>query len=61
MKKITIISAILGLFVIPISLYLQFWIISQLDADRLIWFLYWIHVPVIIFVTVIQKLVEDDN
>jgi len=61
MKKSKIISAIVGLLAIPISLYLTYWILSQLNPDRLIWFLYWTWVPMVIFVSLIQKLVEDEE
>ena len=61
MKKSKIVMGIVGIvLVLPISLYLQFWIISQLNADRLIWFLYWIYVPAIFLVGIIQKFIEDN-
>lgn len=60
MKKSRIISALLGLLAVPINLYLFYWIISQLEADRLIWFLFIIYVPLIIIVVIMQKLVEDE-
>ncbi len=61
MKKSKIISAILGLIGVSIGLYLTYWIISQLNADRLIWFLFIIYVPIVIIVSIIQKLVEDED
>lgn len=60
MKTSKIIAVILGLLVLPIGFYLTYWMISQLNADRLIWFLFWIYVPVIIIVTIITKLIEDN-
>ncbi len=60
MKTSKKVSVIIGLLTIPISLYLTYWILSQLNPDRLIWFLYWIWVPMIIIVTIIQKIVEDE-
>lgn len=59
MKTSKIIAAILGLLTLPIGFYLQYWMISQLDADRLIWFLFWIYWPVIIVVMTVTKLIED--
>lgn len=59
MKTSKIICGIVGLLILPIGFYLQFWIISQLNADRLIWFLYWIHIPAMIIIMFIQKLIED--
>ncbi len=60
MKKSKIISAILGLLAIPISLYITYWILLQLNPDRLIWFLFIIYIPLIFIVALIQKLIEDD-
>jgi len=60
MKTSKIIAAILGLLVLPIGFYLQYWMISQLNADRLIWFLFWMYVPIVVIVTVIAKLIEDN-
>ncbi len=59
MKKSKIISAIVGLLAIPIGIYLTYWMLSQLNPDRLVWFLFWIYVPMIIFVAFIQKIIED--
>ena len=61
MKTSKIISAILGLLSLPIGFYLTYWILSQLNPDRLIWFLFWIYVPIVFVVSLIQRLVEDDK
>jgi len=56
MKKSDIISLVLGLFItMPIWFYLIYWILSQLNPDRLIWFLYGIYVPSSIIIQVISK------
>ncbi len=60
MKKSKVISAVVGLLALPISLYLTYWILTQLNPDRLIWFLYWMMIPMIIFVSIVQKLIEDN-
>jgi len=56
MTKSKIISTILSLMALPVSFYITYWIISQLDADRLIWFLFWIYVPLVIIVIIISKI-----
>lgn len=62
MKTSRLISGILTIFILlPISFYLQFWVISQLHADRLIWFLFWTYIPLTIFVTVVIKFIEDSE
>lgn len=59
MKTSKKIAVILSLVYLPIGLYITFWILSQLNPDRLVWFLYWINVPVVIIITIISKMVED--
>jgi hypothetical protein len=59
MRAARIIIAILGLFVtIPITLYLQYKIMSLVNATDLMWFLFWVNVPVFILIQVIGKIVE---
>ena len=60
MKTSKIIAAIIGTLALPIYFYLLYWIISQLNPDRLIWFLFWIYVPVIIIIQIINKFIEDN-
>jgi hypothetical protein len=60
MKKSKIFAALLLIMSIPISLYITFWLISQSNPDRLIWFLYWINVPMTVAIIFISKLVEDN-
>lgn len=42
----------------PIHYYLYYWILSQLNPDRLIWFLFIIYVPVVIIANIISKVSE---
>lgn len=60
MNKLKIIAGILGLLSLPISLYLTYWMLLQLPSDRLIWFLFWMNVPIIFIIQIIVKFVEDD-
>jgi len=54
MNKAEMIGGILGIFVtMPIWFYLLYWILSQLNPDRLIWFLYWGYVPISVIVQVL--------
>ena len=56
MNKAEMIGGILGIFVtMPIWFYLLYWILSQLNPDRLIWFLYWGYVPILVIVQVLIK------
>jgi len=56
MKKSIIVAVILALFIeLLIWFYLIYFILSSLSPDRLVWFLYWVYVPVTIFNTIIAK------
>lgn len=62
MNKKTILAIVLAVFwELPISVYLYFWVLSQLNPDRLIWFLFWMYVPVLIFISVLNKLVVGEK
>ena len=60
MKKSKVIAALLVMFIImPIWFYLIYYILSAVGASQLVWFLFWVYVPVSIFVTSIGKFIED--
>jgi hypothetical protein len=57
MKKV--IGILLGFGVtLPIWYYLLYQILVRLNATELMWFLYWIYIPVGIVLQVLGKLVE---
>ena len=59
MKKSKVIAALLVMFIImPIWFYLIYYILSAVGASQLVWFLFWVYVPVSIFVTSIGKFIE---
>ena len=59
MKKSKVIAALLAVFIIlPIWFYLIYYILSAVGASQLVWFLFWVYVPVSIFVTSIGKFIE---
>lgn len=54
--------AILSVFVtLPISFYLQYAILKRIDASELMWFLFWVNVPLILLVSLVTKLMKDDD
>ncbi len=62
MNKKTIVTIILALLIeLPILIYLMYWIISQLNPDRLIWFLFWIYIPVLIITTILTKIIVGEK
>lgn len=60
MKKMRAITAILATFVVlPIWYYLLYQILSRVDASELMWFLYWVYLPVGMLVSFLTKMTED--
>lgn len=51
MKKGKIIIMIVGMFTyIPIWFFILYTILSKLDVDRLVWFLFWIYLPLTLLI-----------
>lgn len=62
MNKSKVVGGILGIVVVmPIWYYLLYWILSRLNPDRLVWFLYWAYVPVGILVRILSDFGGDDE
>jgi hypothetical protein len=60
MRKGKAISLLLGLLVVlPIWYFLLYRILSAINASELMWFLYWVYLPVGIIVQFISKIAED--
>ena len=59
MKAATIIAGLLALFIsLPIWFYLMHYLLVAIAASDLAFFLFWVYVPVTVFIHVITKLVE---
>ena len=57
-----IIASLAGLFIcLPIWLYLLYKILVAVNATELMWFLYWIYIPCILFTSAVTKLLEQDD
>lgn len=60
MSKGEVVGALLTLFIaLPIWLFLLYSILSAVHPDRLVWFLYWVYVPVQIIIGIIQGVVKS--
>lgn len=58
-KALIIIGACLTTFVyLPIWYYLLYKILLMINATELMWFLFWIYIPVGLFVGIISKITE---
>lgn len=61
MTRAKIILLLLGLFVTdPIGYYLLYKILEAVNASELMWFLYWVYVPVAIVCGIVAKLSDDE-
>lgn len=57
MKAAVVIASILGLFIqLPIWYYILYKTLQSTNASELTWFLFWVYVPVGLFVSVVSKL-----
>lgn len=53
--------ALLALPGLAISLFITHEVLEAIDADRLLWFLYWVMVPITIFINLASKFLERDE
>ena len=59
--KLKIIAMILTVFVtMPIWYFLLYRILTAVNATELMWFLYWVYIPVAIVSMIIAKIVEGE-
>ena len=42
----------------PIVMYIMYSILSSINADRLLWFLFWINIPITLFVAIGLSILE---
>jgi len=62
MNKMRILSAILYIGVImPIWYYLLYHFLLHMQANELLWFLYWVYVPVGIVSGILSKYIVDED
>lgn len=62
MNKKTIIAIILAFLIeLPIWFFLIFTILSTIQVDRLVWFLFWVYVPVQIITSILAKIINGEK
>lgn len=62
MKALVIIIGLLSIFVIlPIQFYLQYQVLERVHATELMWFLFWVNLPVIVLMQIVSKLAEKSK
>jgi len=59
MKVLAIIIGLLSVFIIlPVQFYLQYQVLARVNATELMWFLFWVNLPLIVLMQIVNKLVE---
>ncbi len=55
-----LIAGLFSIFIVmPIWFYILYSILTEINASELTWFLYWVYLPVALFVGLISKYIED--
>lgn len=57
MKKPKVIGCIIGLFYLPLGFYLMYLILAHINATELMWFVWIISIPLVIVISVIEKII----
>ncbi len=56
--KFNIASLIISLFTLPVSLYYGWLLLVKVQGTELMWFLFWLMIPLTIFIQILSKLAE---
>jgi hypothetical protein len=60
MTGLKIVSGMLAIFIVmPIWYFLLYRILAAVNATELMWFLFWVYVPVALFVQIMAKIIEN--
>ena len=54
-----IISLIFGLLALPFGLYLTYLTLIRIEATELMWFIFWLYVPLIIIFQIVSKIFDS--
>jgi hypothetical protein len=61
MGKLKFVNGLLAVFVtLPLWLGIMYQVLQGINASDLLWFMYWVYVPVVMFVTFISRVLADD-
>ena len=56
---LVLIMIVLGLPTLGLTLYLQYSVLKLINATELMWFMYWIQMPLMIILTIIQAIIKE--
>jgi len=58
--KLALATVATGLPAVGISLYITYFLLSQVDADRLIWFLFFMQIPLSIIAHILTRIITNE-
>ena len=62
MNALKIVYILIAVFItLPISLWLQYQVLSRVQATELMMFLFWIYVPLVFVVAIVGRIVAADE
>ena len=56
--SLSIIAIILGLVYIPINYFIMYTVLKSIGPDRLVWFLFWGNLPILIIATILGEIIK---
>ncbi len=57
----TFLNVIGAVICLPISFYITYSLLCYINADRLLWFLFWVYIPIVLLVNIGLKLLEKGD
>jgi hypothetical protein len=61
MGKLKVVNGLLAVFVtLPLWLGIMYKVLETIEASELLWFMFWIYVPVSVLVSGISRLLDND-
>ena len=57
MKALKVLVGMVGLFWLPFQIYMSWLLYRHVQATELMWFLWWVHVPVLVFTSLMTSVV----
>jgi len=62
MKTYEIITLMLSIFILfPIQIFLYYKVLLAVKATELMWFLFWVYIPLAIIMSIIIKVIEKND
>jgi hypothetical protein len=59
--KFKLMSLLISVLYIPWYLYLQYLILQKIGSTDLMWFLYWVGIPLTVFFVILSELAKQED